>query len=73
MFKQTAVCVLLVMLCMSMTAVGQGLGRDVQIVSTNGEYPFGVLNDDGELNTAECNAQQCLDAGCCVADVKFDH
>jgi hypothetical protein len=77
MFKQTAVCVLLVMLCMSMTAVGQGLGRDVQIVGTNGEYPFGVLNDDGELNTAECNAKQwqeaCLDAGCCLADVKFDH
>ena len=77
MFKQTSVCVLLVMLCMSMTAVGQGLGRDVQIVSTNGDYPFGVLNDDGELNTAECNAKQwldaCLDASCCVADVKFDH
>ncbi len=77
MCKQKAVYVLLVMLCMSMTAVGQGLNRDVQIVSTNGEYPFGVLNDDRELNTEEFNAKQwlgaCLDAGCCVADVKFDH
>jgi hypothetical protein len=40
MFKQTTVCVLLVMLCMSMTAVGQGLDRDVHIVSTNGEIPL---------------------------------
>ena len=77
MFKQTVVCVLLVMLCMSMTAVGQGLDRDVQIVITNGEYPFGVLNEDSGLNTAECCAEQWqdvrVDASCCVADVKFDH
>ena len=77
MCKQKAVYVLLVMLCMSMTAVGQGLNRDVQIVRTNGEYPFGVMDDDRELNTEEFNAKQwpgaCLDAGCCVADVKFDH
>jgi hypothetical protein len=77
MFKQTTVCVLLVMLCMSMTAVGQGLDRDVQIVGTNGEYPFGVLNDNRGLNTMERSAKQWqgarLDASCCVADVKFGH
>lgn len=77
MCKQKAVYVLLVMLCMSMTAVGQGLNRDVQIVSTNGEYPFGVLYDNRGLNTMERNAKQWqdarLDASCCVADVKFDH
>ncbi len=74
MFKQTVVCVLLVMLCMSMRAVGQGLYRDVQVVSTNGEYPNGVLNDDRGLNTAECGAEQWqgvrVDASCCVA---FEH
>ena len=77
MFNQKAVYVLLVMLCMSMTAVGQGLNRDEQIVRTNGEYPFGVMDDERELNTAEFNAKQwlgaCLDAGCCLAYVKFDH
>ncbi len=55
MFKQTTICVLLVMLCMSMTAVGQELPQNVQGVNLNGGYPFGDLNYDREVNIADMN------------------
>ena len=55
MFKQVSVLVLLMLCCMSMTAVGQVLPHDVQGVKLNSDYPFGDLNYDREVNIADIN------------------
>ena len=55
MFKQTSFIVLLVVLCcVSLTAVAQGLPRNVPTGIVD-EYPFGDLNYDREVNLADMN------------------